>query len=529
VRLWTYAAACGGALLTAGCGGGDGSTAPIGAQAAQPADLQSACAALAANVPSATAYTSVQAVTGGTFTPTGGTAITGLPDFCRVAATLTPTSDSNIQVEVWMPLKGWNGKFLGTGNGGLAGAIQYEPLSDGLKRGYAVANTDMGTSPSPDALVGVPNKWIDFGYRSTHLMTVLGKQLVASLYGKAPSYSYFHGCSTGGGQGFHEAQQYPTDYNGIVAGDPGNFRTGVHTDILWNYVASRGTGNLSSADLTVLKNAAVAKCDAADGVTDGIISRPDLCTFDPSVLLCTGSNTTNCLSADQVTAAKKIYAGVKYASTGQQYHDGLPPGSERGGWNFGIAPPNAPMLFPQIFQTVFGSSWTPGNFNWNSDLTTMDTALGPMVNATSPDLRAFEAAGGKIIHFQGLADGVQPYTMSRKYWDSVEKFMPGEQGKFARLFEAPGMVHCSGGDGPNVFGNTLSDPYAGDPTKDLLSALEAWIEKGIPADTMIGTKFANNDPKQAVQMTRPLCAYPKVLKYTSGDTNHASSFACALP
>jgi feruloyl esterase len=232
-----------------------------------------------------------------------------------------------------------------------------------------------------------------------------------------------------------------------------------------------------------------------------------------------------------VTAARQIYAGIRNAVSGAQYHDGLPPGSELGGWNFGIAPLSATNVpFAQIFQTVFGKSWTWDQFDWSSDLSTMDAALGPMVNATSTDLRAFQAAGGKIVLFQGLADGVQPYTMSQKYWDGVERSMPGEPAKFARLFNAPSMTHCSGGDGPNVFGNILENPFAGDPTRDLLSAVEAWVEKGTAPDSMLATKFTGNDVTKTVQMVRPLCAYPKVLKYSgSGDPNLAASFACALP
>lgn len=511
-----------------GCGGSDSTpSAPI----ALAPTVQRSCAELVGTAPSGTVFDKVEAVQGGSFAPAAGEAITGLPDFCRVAATVRPTTDSNIRVEVWMPLNNWNGKYLGTGNGGLAGAIQYAALAAGLKRGFAVANTDMGTSPSVDVMVGVPDKWIDFGYRSTHLMTVLAKQLVDGYYGKAPSYSYFHGCSTGGGQGLHEAQRYPNDYNGIVAGAPGNYRTGVHTDILWNFRATRSTQFLSSAKLTLLKNASVAACDEADGVKDGIISRPDSCHFDPGVLQCSGAQTDSCLTAAQVAGARQIYGGIRNAATGAQYHDGLPPGSELGGWNFGVAPLTASDVpFAQIFQTVFGKGWTSEQFDWAGDLATMDSALGPMVNATSPDLRSFQSAGGKIVLFQGMADGVQPYTMTQKYWDNVDRAMPGEVGKFARLFNAPGMGHCGGGDGPNVFGNDLNNPYAGNPAKDLLSAVEAWVEKGTAPGEILATKFANNTTTQAVQIVRPACAYPQVLKYRgAGDPNAASSFTCSVP
>ena len=517
-----------GALLTACGSGSDNDNDPV---AEAPTTLQARCEMLADEALPNQKFSVVEANDTGSFQATpDARAITDLPPFCRVAATLTPTSDSNIRVEVWMP-EDWNGKFLGTGNGGLAGSIQYAPLAAGLKRGYAVANTDMGTSPSIDVMVGVPEKWVDYGHRSTHLMTTLGKQLVNAFYEQAPRYSYFHGCSTGGGQGFHEAQRYPEDYNGIIAGAPGNYRTAVHTSILWNYTSTRGAQSLSSTKLALLKKAAVAACDGDDGVVDGIISRPDLCTFTPETLQCTGEENDDCLTSAQVEGATKVYAGITNAVTGERYHDGLPPGSEQGGWNFGVIAPTVPNVpFAQLFQTVFGTAWTYDQFDFADDLQTMDNTLGPMVNAIDPDLRQFRDAGGKIIHFQGMADGVQPYTMSQKIWDRVEAIMPGQSSQFARLFNAPGMAHCSGGDGPNVFGNELDNPFAGDPNRDLLTALEAWVETDVAPDNLIATKFVDNRVTNDVEMTRPLCAYPKVLKYNgTGNPNVEDSFTCAAP
>lgn len=511
-----------GAMLTA-CGGSD-EPAPTFAQA---------CAALSGSAQAQETITTAEAIQSGSFQASASsTSITGLPEFCRVAATLTPTSDSNINVEVWMP-KDWNGRFLGTGNDGFAGQMVYQSLADGLKRGFAVANTDLGTS-NRAALVGKPEMWIDFGHRATHLMTTFGKRVVNTLYQKAAAYSYFHGCSTGGGQGLHEAQQYPGDYNGIVAGAPGQFRTGLHIGILWNYVSTRGDQNLPAAKLALLTKGAVAACDSLDGVSDGIISRPDLCKFDPAVLQCSGADDGTCLTAAQVTGAKQVYAGVVHKLTGQTYVDGEVPGSESGlGWNVGISPTTATNVsLPQIFQTVFGPNWKPSQFDFGADIDTMDWALGPMVNAMNPDLSAFEKAGGKIIQWQGMADGVYPYTMFQKYWDSVSKQMPGESQKFARLVNAPGVGHCGNGPdaGPAQFGGLLSHPFAGDPKRDLLTAVQAWVEQGTAPDGLIATKFVNGDQKQGVQLTRPLCAYPSVLKYNgTGDPNNAASFSCGAP
>ncbi|MBT2302501.1 tannase/feruloyl esterase family alpha/beta hydrolase [Variovorax paradoxus] len=527
--IWLGAVISVGAMVTACGGGGDGIAVPPVAQNPAPTFAKT-CADLSGSAQAQEKITAAEALQNGSFQASASsTALTGLPEFCRVAATLTPTPDSKIDVEVWMP-KDWNGRFLGTGNDGFAGRIVYQALADGLKRGFAVANTDLGTS-NRAALVGRPEMWIDFGHRATHLMTTFGKRVVNTLYQKAPSYSYFHGCSTGGGQGFHEAQQYPGDYNGIVAGAPGQFRTGVHIGILWNYLSTRGDQNLSAAKLTLLNKGAVAACDKLDGVADGIIGRPDLCKFDPAVLQCTGADDDTCLTAAQVKGAKQIYAGVLHKLTGQTYYDGMIPGSETGGWNVGISPPSATNVpLPQIFQTVFGPSWTAEQFDFGADIDTMDWALGPMVNAMSPDLSAFQKAGGKIIHWHGMSDGVLAYTMSQKYWDSVNKQMPGESQKFARMISAPGVNHCGGGAGPDAFGGLLSHPFAGDPKRDLLTAVQAWVEQGTAPDGLITTKFVNGDQKQGVQLTRPLCAYPNVLKYNgTGDPNNAASFSCGAP
>jgi feruloyl esterase len=519
----------------AGCGGSDSDTTNTSQAEINTSTTLSevaACESVSKLAISDTTFTTVKNQPAGDFTPPQGAVLSGLPGFCRIAATAKPSAASNIRIEIWMPSKNWNGKYLGLGNGGLGGSIDYKALSLGLARGYAVAHTDMGTSPNADTLIGQPERWIDYGHRSTHLMTTMAKEVIQSYYGKNASYSYFYGCSTGGGQGLHEAQRYPADYNGIVAGAPGHNRTGTHTDIFWNFVVTRGSAYLPQSKLNLLKKTATAACDGADSVTDGIINAPEKCNFNPQVLQCSGADSDSCLTADQVKAAQSIYAGPVDTVTGKQIFPGPAPGSETG-WGLGVTAPaaNERAPFDAIFKTVFGPAWDWKTFDFSQDMTTMDTALGPMVNALNPDLNSFNSLGGKIISFVGLTDPILSYKEPQRYFERVEQTMPGQSAKFARLYFAPGMNHCSGGDGPNVFGNDLSQsPWPTDPKRDLLAALETWVEKGSAPDSLIATKFVGDNTKNAVLMSRPLCAWPKVIKYKgAGDPNSEDSFICSNP
>jgi len=235
--------------------------------------------------------TAASSVESGSFTPPDATsAIVNLPPFCRVAATLRPTPDSNIKIELWMPENDWNGRFLGTGNGGGAGRLSYRSLELGMRRGFATANTDMGTSPNADAVVDHPERWADFGYRSTHQMTVVSKQIVETYYGKAQTqtHAYFVGCSTGGGQGLMEAQRYPGDYNGILAGAPANNRTHIHTGFVWNAQAANQPPGVQLAPETIafITKSVVNACAGKDGGApgDNFLTDPRECRFDPDTL-----------------------------------------------------------------------------------------------------------------------------------------------------------------------------------------------------------------------------------------------------
>lgn len=507
------------AALMAACGGADSTAAAL------------SCADLAGvQISGATLSSSV--VPAGTFQPpTNVAALTGLPEFCRVSATVKPAADSNVRAEAWFPTSGWNGKFLGTGNGGLATAINYTYLAEGVKRGYAVFNADLGTSQGAASVIGHPEMIADYGHRATHAVTTASKTLAQAFYAKAPTRSYFVGCSTGGGQGLHEAQRYPDDYNGIIAGAPGHDRIGAHVQLLWRFHALQldSAGYIPPAKLQLLATRVTNSCDALDGVTDGLISRPDLCSVDPAVLQCTGDDAADCLTAQQVATAKKIYQGPRRPASGALIQTGFLHGSETL-WDMG-APGTATYPYEWPFWWTFGANWTWRQFDFDRDLDTMITSIGPSVNALSTNLSAFQARGGKIIFYQGLADQTVAPGEVVRYMQNVETAMPGQTKQFMRLFNAPGMLHCQNGNGPNAFGHLRGlFPVVKDASRDMMTALEEWVEKGTAPERIVATKYANNSPTGAVERTRPLCAWPKLAAYNgSGDTNDAANFSCVAP
>lgn len=453
----------------------------------------------------------------------------GLPSFCRVDATLTPTPDSDIKIEIWMPVSGWNGKYEGTGSGGFAGSIQSWDLANGLRRGYAVANTDMGTAPSTglngDALIGHPEKWADWGMRATHEMTVAAKQIIQAYYQKPPQHSYFNGCSTGGEQGLMEAERFPDDYDGIISGAPANNRTRLHVAILWNFVMSERPPEyrIPPQKLPILTQAVLHSCSAQKAVpSDNFLSDdPAMCHWDPQTLLCKAGDAPNCLTAEQVMTANQIYAGPRNASAHVSLYPGVEPGSESGWGSF--VPEDGKAPYGSLFKWVFGSDWDWRSFDFNHDVSRVDARLGPKLNATSPDLHTFKASGHKLILYHGWADWLVPPRESVHYYESVvntnvqdatasHRNKLEETESFFRLFMIPGMAHCGGGPGLN--------------NVDALTPLELWTEKGIAPETLTAWR----DDHDKIQMTRPVCAYPLSTHYKEiGDPNDAGSFLCSVP
>jgi feruloyl esterase len=442
--------------------------------------------------------------------------------FCRVIAFSAPTSDSHISFEVWLPVAAsWNGKFEAVGNGGFIGQIGYQALETALKRGYATAGTDTGHATGNDEswAMGHPEKLIDWSYRAVHEMTVDSKLIIQAFYGSAAKLSYWNGCSTGGKQGLTEAQRYPDDYDGIIAGAPANYITHLQAGSEYiSWVALKDGINAPSyippAKYAVLHAGAIAACDSKDGVTDGIIEDPTRCPFDPKSIQCEGADAPTCFTAPQVKTAQMIYAGAKY-SDGKQIFPGFEPGSELA-WT-GMAAGPEPISIGTGFFTymVFANpSWDFRTFDIDRDTRLADSRLGSIVNAIDPNLKAFKSHGGKIIMYHGWADQAIMPQNSLNYYESVEHAMGGQQATqdFLRLFFVPGMQHCQGGAAPNTF--------------DSLTSLEQWREHGAAPEKIV----ASHSTKGAVDETRPLCPHPQVAIYKGiGSTSDAANFTCGNP
>ena len=297
-----------------------------------PASTAASCEGLASLALPNTTIMLAKSISAGSFAPPSGRAIDNLPAFCEVHGILKPTDVSVIHFEVWLPAVDWNGRLEGVGNGGLAGTISFGPMATALRNRYASASTDTGhTAEEPRVWLQNSERLIDYSYRSLHLTTVAAKAIINAYYGKVPEYSYYLGCSTGGKQGLMEAQRFPADYDGIVAGDAANFWTHQMMSEVWNGVAT-GTPetSLPQEKLALVQNAVMAACDGLDGAVDGLISDPMRCHFDPKKLQCKGDDSSSCLTAPQVGAIEKIYGGPVNPRTGQKLYPGLYPGGELG-------------------------------------------------------------------------------------------------------------------------------------------------------------------------------------------------------
>ena len=496
----------------------------------------SACTSLAQQPLPNTTITTAQAITTGSFTPTGSTnAIGNLPPFCRVSGVIAPTSESQILFEVWLPLEGWNGKFAGVGNGGWAGTISFGPLAEQLRRGYAAASTNTGHEAAGGANMArfafeKPEQLIDFAYRSHHETSVAARTLTQTFYGRPPQYSYFIGCSSGGYEGLMEAQRFPADYDGIVAGMPANNWTRLMAGDFDASLAvfKGGINNLPTSALGLLHRGVLAACDGKDGVTDGVLEDPRQCAFDPAALSCkAGQAADTCLGPSQIEAARRVYGGLKDPQTGAQIYPGLAPGSEPFWPNRDPANP-FPIPVAHYKWLVFADpnwDWKSFEFSDPTDYEAHQKAeakFAPILNATDPNLSAFRQRGGKLLQYHGWNDQLITPLNSINYYESVLAFFSAggrdraatlqDVQSFYRLFMAPGMAHCGGGTGPNTF--------------DMQTALEQWVERGIAPDVVIATHSTNG----AVDRSRPLCTYPKVAVYKgTGDTNDAASFACRDP
>jgi Tannase and feruloyl esterase len=450
--------------------------------------------------------------------------------FCRVQGFATPTSDSHIAFEVWLPLsENWNGLYVGAGNPAFTGAIVYGSLARAVSHGWATASSDtghadtqaIGTLPLPWA-IGHPEKIADWGYRSVHVTAVLAKALIRAYYGKPVKYSYWSSCHEGGNQGLTEAQKYPEDFDGIAVGDPAYYMTRLQTGseyLAWINLKDgvKGPGYIPPSKYPVLNRAALDTCDALDGVRDGYIEDPSRCHFDPDTIKCPpNEDSASCLTPAQVATARAIYAGAKF-SDGEPIYPGFEPGSELG-WGLLTAGPDAPGIATNFLKyMVFENrNWDVRSFDADRDTRLADRKVGPLVNSINPDLRAFQALGGKLLLYESWNETSIPPGEIIEYYESILGAMGGASSasSFVRLFMVPGTGICPGAGMFN------------DSDFNALDVVEKWRETNVAPNRIVYTLRSG----KAIVRTHPACPYPQAAIYRgTGSPYRASSFTCANP
>jgi feruloyl esterase len=488
----------------------------------RPVVAASSCESLASMALPGATITMAQSVPAGGFTQPDARGGRGgqndpaknLPAFCRVAATLKPSNDSDIKIELWMPAANWNGKFQAVGNGAFTGNIAYPALMTALGRGYAAASTDTGHAGGSASFgLGHPEKVVDFGWRSVHEMTVASKKIVAAFYESGPKFSYWNGCSAGGRQAMSEAQRFAADFDGIIAGAPGLDWTGRAAQAVRVAQALQKdeAARLTPAKAQLVHKAVLDACDAIDGVKDGVLEDPKKCKFDPGVLQCKGAEDASCLSTAQVQTVRLLYSSQVNPKTKREI-TGLEPGSELGWTDLGWTGSARATGLDQFRFLVFKDpQWDVDRFNFETDIVRAEEADNNTINALDPNLKAFFDHGGKLIQYHGWADpqispgnSVQYYRRVADTLGGFAKVQPSH-----RLFMAPGMGHCGGGEGPNTF--------------DMVAALEQWVENKKAPEQIVASHSRNG----AVDRTRPLCPYPQTANYKgSGSTDEAANFVC---
>jgi feruloyl esterase len=453
---------------------------------------------------------------------------------CRVRGVIAPAN----LFEVWMPTAGWNGKFQGVGNGGLAGSISFGDMRTALSRNYATASTDTGHSSNApgDPWWTNAQQIKDYGYRSIHEMTVKAKAIINAFYGAEPNGSYFVGCSTGGRQAFMEAQRYPEDYDGIIAGAPVYRVIELRARHVWTWQCNHrdptGAHAIPVTKLPAIFRAVMAACDHLDGLVDGQVDDPRRCRFNPTSLLCTDADSDTCLTAAQIETLKCMYAGPVNPRTKRQIYPGVPATSELDqGQSIGAVPNPAYTTFFQ--HTVFEDpNYDFLTFNFDTDVKFALTkefegeTLKFIHHAEDPDLTAFRRRGGKMIIWHGWSDPLPNPGDTIDYYKKASDFRDRDRYKtafrhhlsddeeFLRLFLLPNVGHCGGAapGGPNTW--------------DPLTALERWVEDGIAPDEIIASRVTDG----VVTRTRPICAYPQVARYVgSGSIDDAANFVCREP
>ena len=567
-------------LLAAGCAGDAGRLSPDSSgQPTRPAALP--CERLVGLRAEATTLIGATLVSA----PTRIADVEVTTPMCRVQGSARPSADSDIRFEVWLPVtaKDWTGRLKVNGTGGFAGAVPFARLAQDLGDGFVTAGSNMGHDggESPSWTLNHPDKVRDWGLRAHYYVTTAARALAAAYYGQPVRHAYFEGCSNGGRQAMMMAQRYPELFDGIASGAPSLFYPDLLMWLLWSGRALTPVEGqpplLPPASRQLLARAALAACDKDDGLADDQITNPPTCRFDPAVLSCQGDPGPDCLTAQQIEAARALYGGshasavgqgtrssgstggdTRGSTSGKPRYPGVLPGSEsvwdpafadRGGYG------------PFVGHAVYGKTSPP--FDWRRDLAGAEaydavrSALTPITAAPSPDLSAFTARGGKLIQYHGWSDPVVTPQGSTAYLHALIQFqklkdlpparidaavaaLTADQARadlleradtvrdWHRLFMLPQVGHCRGGDGPGEIGGGFPEPPSSlrGPDTHVVSALVRWVEHGKAPETMIATRL---DQGRIVRQ-RPICAYPQRAAYRgSGDINAAESFSCVRP
>jgi pimeloyl-ACP methyl ester carboxylesterase len=448
-------------------------------------------------------------------------------DFCLVTAKLRPESASEITAEVWLPHQ-WNGKLVGIGGGGFNGGLSAAAfiLGTPVGKGYAGVITDAGhpLTGSAKFVHDSPEQYVDYAYRANHVAAGFAKTLVAVYYGVAAKRAYFHGCSNGGRDALMLARRYPEDYDGIIAGAPAAGWSKFTLASLWNYQAIQSAPNLRDK-LELVQRAVMDKCDALDGVKDQLLENPSSCSFDPAELQCTSGDGDDCLNADEVTALRKIYGGPRLRD-GTQIYAGMPVGGEAlpDNWEGSIVAGKdgggqAGTARESMRWMVYGDAeWDLDRFDLDRDYLLVKERIAPMMDSDDPDLSAYTGRGGKLLLYHGWNDAVIPAGATVAYYAELRQALGSSADRQIRLFMVPGVAHCGGGVGPNIY--------------DLYTEIDRWVESDAAPERITATEY--NPPAvfgpaagAKVVRTRPLCSWPKVARYNgSGSTDDQASFSC---
>ncbi|WP_263383605.1 tannase/feruloyl esterase family alpha/beta hydrolase [Granulicella arctica] len=472
------------------------------------------CDGLSQLTSSTVSITLTKVLGAGSFTPAGTTnTFQNLPAFCRVAVELRPTQDSDIRIEVWLPTASWNGKYIAVGSGGWGGSLSYGDMAEALRRGYATSATDDGHSgPSASFVVGHPEKLIDFAYRAEHEMAVEAKALIHAFYGRDPRYSLWDGCSGGGREGLLQASRYPEEFDGIIAGDPADIRRNSWALELAAQTIKDPEANIPPTKYPMIHQAVLDACDAKDGLKDGLIEAPESCHVDFKRLQCKAADSPDCLTARQVQTAQMITSPVA-TKTGKVLFPRVEPGTELRWSRIAGGPQPADLFLDEFRYVVYQDpSWDWRSFDLERD-SAKAHAIDKDVDELSPDLTAFAKHGGKLLLYHGWADQQVAPGFSVDFYKAVLDASggPEQTSNWVRLFMAPGMAHCSGGEGPDTF--------------DKISAMEQWVEQGMAPAQIV----AAHQTGGKIDRTRPLCPYPQIAHYNgTGNIDASSNFSCRL-